>query len=165
MAANHFTLTSIPIEEKEVLKRLLELYLYDFSEFLPIDVNEDGCFGYPYVDEYWSDPVRHPFFVKVEGKLAGFVLVRSFPDHNNEQVYSIAEFFMMKRFRRHGLGKTVAHEIFRKFPGKWEVFQIRSNLPAIAFWRKSIAEYTRNDFQERKEEERVYQTFVSAPGL
>jgi len=156
-----FSLENVPVCEKEALGRLLELYIYDFSEFLPIDVNEDGCYGYQYLDEYWSDPVRHPYFIKVEGKLAGFVLVRSFPDPNDEPVFTIAEFFIMKRYRRHGIGKAVAHEIFRAFPGKWEVFQISSNLPAQAFWRRTIAEYTQNDFSEHEEEDKVYQTFVS----
>ncbi|MFP3390932.1 GNAT family N-acetyltransferase [Brevibacillus sp. SIMBA_040] len=156
-----FSLVNVPACEKDALRRLLELYIYDFSEFLPIDVNEDGYYGYEYLDEYWSDPVRHPYFIKVEGKLAGFVLVRSFPDSNDEPVFTIAEFFIMKRYRRHGIGKAVAHEIFRVFPGKWEVFQISSNLPAQAFWRKTIAEYTQNDFSEHEEEGKVYQTFVS----
>ncbi|MGG1664228.1 GNAT family N-acetyltransferase [Brevibacillus sp. NRS-1366] len=155
------TVVNVPAQEKQALKRLLELYIYDFSEFLPIDVDEEGIFGYPYFDEYWSDPARHPFFVKVDGKLAGFVLVRSFPNQSNESIYSIAEFFIMKRYRRHGIGMAVSHQIFRQFPGKWEVFQLKSNLPAIAFWRKSIADFTNRHFQEREEDNKVFQTFSS----
>lgn len=69
-----FTVVNAPVQEKQALKRLMELYIYDFSEFLPLDVDEEGFFGYPYFDEYWSDPARHPFFIKVDGKLAGFIL-------------------------------------------------------------------------------------------
>lgn len=156
-----FTVVNAPVQEKQALKRLMELYIYDFSEFLPIDVDAEGFFGYPYFDEYWSAPARHPFFIKVDGKLAGFVLVRSFPDQSNEPIYSIAEFFIMKRYRRNGIGRAVSHQIFRMFPGKWEVFQLKSNLPAQAFWQNSISAYTNQHFQEREEDGKVFQTFLS----
>lgn len=156
-----YTLSRVPVENKMSLSRLMELYSYDFSEFLPLDVNEEGYFGYPQLDEYWTDPNRHPFFVKVDDKLAGFVLVRSFPTSETGHTHSIAEFFVMKRYRRHGIGKSVAHQIFHMFTGKWEVFQLKSNLPAQAFWRSTICEFTNNQYEEREEERKVFQTFCS----
>lgn len=66
----------VPIEEKDkqILANLLELYEYDFSEFSNSDLDENGRYGYKYLDNYWQEENRHPFFIKVDDKLAGFVL-------------------------------------------------------------------------------------------
>lgn len=155
----------VPYEQKHTLKQLLELYTYDFTEFEAFEVDEDGLFGYDYFEEYWLEPTRHPFFVKVNGKLAGFVLVRVLPTPDSEvqQLHSIAEFFIMKRYRRLGIGKAVSHQIFHMFLGAWEVFQLENNLPAIGFWRASIRDYTANHYQEREADGKVIQTFISKP--
>ena len=38
--------------EKSVLRQLVELYAYDFSEYDDADVNEYGLYGYTYFDYY-----------------------------------------------------------------------------------------------------------------
>ncbi|AWX54478.1 MULTISPECIES: GNAT family N-acetyltransferase [Brevibacillus] len=163
---NHtFSIERVPFDQKHVLGQLLELYTYDFTEFEPFEVDENGLFGYDYFEEYWIEPERHPFFIKVNGKLAGFVLVRILPntDSTTHPLYSIAEFFIMKRYRRLGIGKAASHQIFKMFPGAWEVFQLENNVPAIGFWRASIRDYTANHYQERQEDGKVIQTFMSRP--
>ncbi|MFY0758443.1 hypothetical protein AB1K32_06135 [Metabacillus dongyingensis] len=67
----------------------------------------------------------------------------------------------MKKFRRSGLGKKIAHNIFQMYIGKWEIFQIERNKPAQSFWRKVIEEYTAGDYAERMVNGRVIQTFCS----
>ncbi len=86
------------IEQKPVLERLYQLYLYDFSEFEGSDVNQDALFEYKYLDHYWIEPGRFPFLIYVEGKIAGFVLVKShtFLQENRES-RTIAEFFVQFR--------------------------------------------------------------------
>jgi len=54
----------------------MELCQHDYSEYDGADVNEHGLFEYRYIDHYWTDSGRHPFVVRVSGRLAGFVLVR-----------------------------------------------------------------------------------------
>jgi len=134
-------------EDKSILRRMIELYQYDFSEFDGADLDAHGSYGYAYLDYYWLEESRHPFLVRVDGKLAGFVLVR-------DQAYlpgnqrSIAEFFILRKYRRRGVGRQVAFHIFDLFPGKWEVTEIEANLPAQQFWRRVIGEYTGGKFQE-----------------
>lgn len=137
------------IEQKSVLRNLLELYIYDFTEFGPYDVDSHGLYGYKYLDYYWNEEGRHPFIFYVEGKIAGFVLVRRyFIEDLNEYSYSIAEFFVMKRYRGQGIGKKVAFHIFTLFPGLWEVAQLKTNTPAQVFWRKVINDFTNGDYEE-----------------
>ncbi len=149
------------VEEKEVLKNLMQFYFYDFTEFMDGDVKENGQFGdYPYLDHYWTEDHRFPYIVEVEGRIAGFVFVRRILS-NEESYYSIAEFFIMKKYRRLGIGKQVATSIFDLHKGHWEVFQIEKNKPAQLFWRKVIDEYSSGNFQEREKDGGKIQLFES----
>jgi len=137
------------IEEKSILRNLMELYNYDFTEFDPDDVNEHGLFGYKYLDHYWTEENRYPFLIRVNEKLAGFVLVRKVGVNSlDNDIFSIAEFFVMKKYRKNGVGKRVANRVFDEFRGEWNVAQIENNLPAQHFWRKVISEYTQDQFEE-----------------
>jgi predicted acetyltransferase len=62
-------------DDRTVIRRLLQLYHYDFSEFDGGDVNPHGEYLHPYFDEYWTDSDRKAFLFRVEGALAGFALV------------------------------------------------------------------------------------------
>lgn len=147
-------LVQASINQKPILRNLIELYNYDFTEFDPDDVNEDGLYGYKYLDHYWTEENRYPFLIRVNDNWAGFVLVRKIgmnPNDNN--VYSIAEFFIMKKYRKLGVGKEIAKMIFDTFKGEWKVAQIEKNVPAQHFWRNIISEYTSGHFEEIKEPE------------
>jgi predicted acetyltransferase len=55
----------------------------------------------------------------------------------------MAEFFILRKFRRQRVGERAAVLLFDRFPGRWEVRQRSSNQPATAFWRSAIGRYTR----------------------
>ena len=130
-------------EQEPILANLLELYAPDFSHSLDIDLGPDGTFGYNDLALYWSQPGRHPFLVKVNNRLAGFVLVkRGSETSGSEAVWDMAEFFVVRRYRRRGIGSRVAHEVWRKFPGEWEVRVMRSNTAAFRFWAKAISVFS-----------------------
>ncbi|MBY6035976.1 GNAT family N-acetyltransferase [Fictibacillus nanhaiensis] len=157
------------IEQKTVLRNLLELYKYDFTEFDPEDVNDEGVYGYKYFDHYWIEPERFPFLIRVNEKYAGFALVRkmSLDEISMESHYSMAEFFVMKKYRKCGLGKKAAFYLFDLFPGKWEVAQMEENIPAQQFWMKVISNYTNENFTElrKKDWEGPIQTFYSCKNM
>ena len=128
---------------------MIELYNYDFSEFSNDDLNEYGYYGYPYIDKYWTEEGRYPFFIRVDGKLAGLVLVRSCCEYNNlERPHNIAEFFVMKKYRHKGVGKLAAIKVFDKYKGSWEISQWDNNIPAQKFWEKVISEYTNGEYDK-----------------
>ena len=66
-------------EQIPIIANLIELYAHDFSEFYHLELGVDGKFGFAPLPLYWSDPNRHPFLVRVDDKLAGFVLVTRTP--------------------------------------------------------------------------------------
>lgn len=136
----------VPFSKKMVLRHLIELYNYDFSEFTDEDVNEFGLYDYKFLDYYWTEPDRYPFFIKVDGQYAGFALVRK---HGDMAAFSMAEFFVMKKYRKMGVGKTVALYLFNMFKGKWELSAVEENVPAQMFWRKVIHEHSNGKFSEK----------------
>ncbi|MFS0727666.1 GNAT family N-acetyltransferase [Paenibacillus sp. 1P07SE] len=141
-------LLEVKEEQKSILRQLLELYEYDFSEYNDEDVNANGFFGYTYLDHYWTDEGRYPFFIMVENKYAGFVLVNS---HSylldDREGKSIAEFFIMRKYRSKGIGREAATQIFDKFKGWWEVRQHGDNEPSKRFWQRVIDTYTAGQYK------------------
>ena len=146
----NITLTPATLDEKPVLQRLMQLYLHDFTEFTGDDVDKFGKFPYR-LGEFWKNPHRRPFLIRVEDQIAGFVLAGLQATSlvvPPQKVNFIAEFFVMKKYRKHGIGEYAARWVFDQFPGEWEVDQIAKNLAAQAFWRKIIDRYTNGQFQE-----------------
>lgn len=148
----NITIDPVPMEQKSVLRNLLELYKYDFTEYDPEDINEHGLYEYKYLDHYWTEEGRHAYFVRADGKLAGFALLRQL-GHTDEgiAIYAMAEYFIMRKYRRSGLGREIAFRLFDRFQGVWRVAQIEENMPARHFWRKIVSEYTEGRFEELRE--------------
>ena len=131
------------------LANLFQYYVYDLSDVVGFDCGADGRFTLPSFDAYWSDPWRHPHLVRVEGKLAGFALVHHRSRiTGDENTWDVAEFFVLRKYQRRGVGGAVATRLFDAYRGAWEVRELAANHRAIAFWRRVIADYTRGAFTE-----------------
>ncbi len=129
-------------EEAPILTNLLQLYAHDFSEFLDVEIGADGKFTYNPLPLYWSEPGRNPFLLRVDGKLAGFALVKEGSAvSGNEDAWDLAEFFVLRGYRRRGVGTTAAHKLWRQFPGSWEVRVMQSNVAAQRFWKQVISDF------------------------
>lgn len=135
----------IPAERRQesILANLLELYIHDFSEFHNCELGEDGRFGYAKLPLYWNEPGKHAFLVRMDGKLAGFVLVGTGSTvSRGQQVWDMAEFFVLRAYRKRGVGTNVAHMVWKRFPGSWEVRVMPANVPAQRFWASAIMKFT-----------------------
>ena len=137
------------LDEKLVLRHLLELLQYDLSGIEDADVDATGLYGYQYLDHYWTDAERHPFLVRVNENLAGFVLVSGHTClAGDPNAKAISEFFVMRKYRGRGVGEQAAKCVFDLFPGTWEVRELAENPGAQEFWRKVIDRYTGGRFDE-----------------
>ena len=133
-----------------VLRRLMQLYLYDFAAIDDGAIADDGLYGdAATIESFWTDPRMTSFLVRVDGTLAGFVLVRDRARYAGDGTREISEFFILRRHRRRGVGGETARRVFDKFPGKWELTQITSNVEAQAFWRRVIGDYTGGRYEEQ----------------
>jgi predicted acetyltransferase len=156
----NFTLIQASKEHKIIIENLMQFYIYDFSEFVPNDVEDNGLFApYPHLENYWEEKNdKFPYIIIKNDKYAGFVLVRRIQSEKGSY-FSIAEFFILKKYRLGGTGKSVAFQIFDLHRGHWEVFQRNTNKPAQIFWKKVIKEYSKGQFRERSEDGKQIQTF------
>ena len=143
-------LEPVAARDKLALARLLELYVYDYSEYMDWDVDDRGEFGYEHLDDYWTDADRHPFFIRVDGRLAGFALVHSGTPHD------MAEFFVMRKYRRRGIATVAARLAFSRFPGEWQVRQMPENRAGTSFWHNAIPV----PFREELRDGRPFQFFL-----
>lgn len=143
------TIEPAPVELKPLMQTLMNLYFYDLAEYATAedwnpDLGEDGIYPNRYFAPYWTAEGiaegRRPFLIRVSGKPAGHIYVNqhSFSGKSDQ---SLAEFFVLRKFRGLGVGRAAAWLTFGLFPGVWEVAQTRKNFPAQAFWRKTISRY------------------------
>jgi predicted acetyltransferase len=136
-------------EDRPVLANLIQFYLYDFTDFKDWDVQEDGRFGDYGLDGCWTTDDRHPFLIRADGKLAGFAIVDSRSHLTGERgIWDVADFFVLRRYRKRGVGERAARRLFDRFRGRWEVRVMAGNLGAQAFWRTVIGRYTDGRFEE-----------------
>ena len=129
-------------EQQPILARLLQLYIHDFTEFHDLDLQADGTFAYSDLPLYWLDPGHHPFLILLDEKLAGFVLVKRGSEiSSSADVWDMAEFFILRRYRRRGCGAEAARQIWAQLPGPWEVRVMDSNPAALHFWQHAISAF------------------------
>ena len=139
-------------DEKNKMYALLQFALYDGSQYIDNDINDDCFFEYNWFDNYFTDTDRLAYFIKNKGKYLGMVLVNENLKFNKNGK-SIAEFLILPKYRRNHIGKRVAYDIFTKFKGNWEVEPMENNPIAYSFWHNVIAEYTNNNYIIKKVKE------------
>ena len=134
--------------EGPALRRLMQLYCYDFSDFSKMKMNDDGTFGNPEFIEEQFGAEHASYTLRCRGAMVGFAIVspRNFLT-GKSGVTDMAQFFVMRGYRREGVGRTAATILFDRHPGPWEVRVIEENLPAEAFWRSVIERYTSGAFK------------------
>src|SRR2546425_10075928 len=136
-------------EDTPVLRRLMQLYLYDLGTIDGWDIGDDGLYGIEArIEGFWTDPNRRSFLVRVDGKLAGFALVRDGAHFAGDGTREISEFLILRRYRRRGAGERVARRVFDLFPGRGEVTELGSNVEAQAVWRRGSGRYTGGRLQD-----------------
>ncbi len=149
------------IADRPLMTNVYQYYMYDFSDLVDdMDLLEDGRYSIDDLNGYWVEPWRHVFLVKVDGKIAGFALVDEPPPNQAEKYIEMAEFFVLRKFRKSGIGEYFARQLFDRYRGKWLVREISTNTGAIAFWRKIIGRYTNDQFAEQVWEGRRLRGFT-----
>lgn len=149
------TINLIPAVETDytTLHNLARFYSYDISEFYGDEpgweMEDDGLYGVG-IDfkKYFNNKHSFPFLIRYNGELAGFAIIdKDSIDPSAE--FNMAQFFILRTYKRKGLGKKAAFQCFEKFKGSWEVHVMPKNEAAYLFWRSIIGEFTANNFSEK----------------
>lgn len=117
--------------DRPIIGHLLELYLYDMAEIYRFPVGPDGLYAYDRLDEFWV----HPHLILSNDDIAGFALIiERCPITGRSPCYFMAEFFVMRPYRRQGLGTGCALGLIGEYPGLWHVGVVERNHQAAKFW-------------------------------
>ncbi len=131
-----------------LLRQLYELYCYDFSPMTQEEIGDDGCWtGDDFLDPWPED--LHIYLIRVDKRWAGFAWVAfgGYVDPNSAN-FLMDEFFILRKYRRRGVGEWAAVWLFNQYPGAWEVGEIPENTDAQCFWRTVIGRYTDDAYRE-----------------
>jgi predicted acetyltransferase len=79
----------------DTLKNLIEFGAYDLSELTGANISEKGSYIYNINHRDWyENPACDLYFIRVDGKLAGFVIIKHIPE---EDIYYLNHFFILVR--------------------------------------------------------------------
>jgi len=107
-------------EDRLPLYRMLDLYQHDLSDIWDQDLDAHGEYGYN-LDRFWREQDCHPFVVTVDGSYAGFALVDTAVKVGDDG-YWMEQFFILKKYRRRGIGQTLAQQVLEVAPFSRTVF-------------------------------------------
>ena len=74
----------------------------------------------------------------------------------------MAEFFILRKYRKRGVGRQVAFHVFDLFYGCWEIHQVHTNIVAQKFWRRVIGAYTENNYIETVMEDKDWMGIIQS---
>jgi predicted acetyltransferase len=151
----NITVTAVSVDEKEILRNLIEKYLYEFSQYDGYDVNDLGLYGYSYLDIYWTEENRFAYFIKVDNKLAGFFMVNDCKEIKIETDYTISEFFILHKYRKLGVGTYAVKYIFENLKGKYQLMHHPKNIVSKIFWNNIVKKSTNEKYEIIKDNDNV----------
>lgn len=133
--------------DRAALDGLLDSYLGELAMHRERPVGATDARTYHPLRLYWSEAARHPFFIVTGGRRVGFVLVREIEASG---VMQMAEFYVLPELRRSGVGRAALGEVWRRFPGPWELQVHLRNRAGIAFWSRCIGEFAAGPVRARE---------------
>jgi predicted acetyltransferase len=112
---------------------------------------------------WFANSSAHLLTILKDQQPVGFAMVRSGLTiaGRGPVDFSMAEFFVARPWRRHGVGQEAVRLIIDRFAGRWHIMEYLRNPGAVAFWRRVVSAYTAGKFQERAANGEVHQFFES----
>jgi len=140
---NDIEIVKATVDQQTIFANLLELMAYEHTEQWKFDIGDNGFYGYEELPLFWTDPNRYPYLIYVNDKISGLVIVqKGSPISDDKDIWDIAEFFIMKKYKKQGIGTKVAHKIWAQFKGCWQVRVLVENEIASAFWLQAIKKFS-----------------------
>ncbi|MBB5019154.1 putative acetyltransferase [Chitinivorax tropicus] len=119
-----------------IIRNLYQFYAYDSSDWEGSDVEENGQFYLDgdYLRRYWDEPGWSANLIKVNDEIAGFLLIEhdSLPDLPFPE---FADLFLLKRFRRMGIGQQIVEGVMLATAHPWIVMSYEADETSQAFWQ------------------------------
>ena len=130
-------------DQAELIRNLYQFYAYESSDWEQEDVEVAGRFYIheEHLQRYWQSVGWSANLVLVDGFIAGFVLVER-SELPGMDASELADLFILKRYRRQGIGRAVAHQLLHG-PGDWLLRCYALDPTAVAFCKAVVADLLR----------------------
>ena len=128
-----------------VFSQLQQLYMHDISEFTGIEPADSG--RYETEGVFCLDGIEN-HLIYLRGKPAGFLSYRCIAEGPLLPTYTLDHFFILRSYRKLGIGEEVSRILFDQVHGRWEVPVEITNEPAISFLRQVLRRYTLRNYRE-----------------
>lgn len=144
MSAPTLELFPTGAEHADVIRNLYQFYAYESSDWEQEDVEADGRFYLheAHMARYWQSPGWCASLVLVDGFIAGFVLVER-SELPGVEALELADLFILKRYRRQGIGRAVASQMLCSGAHDWLLRCFRQDEVSMAFCTRIVAELPR----------------------
>lgn len=119
---------------QQVIWNLFQFYCYDTSVYDGYDVEETGFYAMSqeYFAQYWTRPNWRAHLLRWNGAIAGFALLEDSDAVSGAM--EIADLFVMRRMRRHGIAAKVVRHFMESREVPWTVVVFDDADDAKAFW-------------------------------
>ncbi|MBV4531160.1 GNAT family N-acetyltransferase [Pseudomonas sp. SWRI107] len=127
-------------EQADLIRNLYQFYAYESSDWEQEDVEVDGRFYIhePHLQRYWHSPGWGAHLVLVDGFIAGFVLIEA-SEVPGINALELADLFILKRYRRQGIGSVVAGQFLADTRTAWLLRYHAQDSAAAGFCQALLA--------------------------
>jgi predicted acetyltransferase len=119
------------------------------SEWFDVDTLPDGSYAHEASSILAKE--HEAYLARIGTSIAGFALIGSSANWLGDiDAHDVHEFFVIRKFRRRGVGNEMATLLWNEHPGEWLVRVFEANAPAVLFWRAAISGYSLGAYQEER---------------
>ncbi|MDE1164942.1 MAG: GNAT family N-acetyltransferase [Pseudomonas sp.] len=131
-------------EHLSLIRNLYQFYAYESSDWEQEDVEVDGRFYIhdEHLARYWQDAGWSAQLLLVDGFIAGFLLIEK-SELAGIDALELADLFILKKYRRQGIGRALARQVLLGGQGDWLVRFYAQDEPARLFWRAVLDDLPR----------------------
>jgi len=151
---------------REWLRHVYSFYLHDLSQFEKHEytLSASGQWQPDHLPYWLTQPFCHPFVLLAGSVPVGFAFIGQapFPFMSEDVQFRLSEFFVLRAYRRAGIGRRAGVAALSRFSGSFELTVLDANAPALAFWRAVLPQAVAAPVRETTAPDLVRFTFTSA---
>ncbi len=136
------TLRAAHADDETLFDRLLQFYAYEFSA---LEAPGTGWIDLDSAGRYNVHLRRVPcaagagsHLILWHDKVAGFATIDRLNPSGLGCDWNVAEFFVLAKYRRNGIGTAAIVAMLAGRPGCWEAAVMPDNARGLAFWRQAL---------------------------
>jgi len=117
MPLQGLAISRIGTESDILLRKLFEHYCHDMSDWFDVDTGADGSYSYD-TAQVWASGLE-VYLARVDASIAGFAIIGSGAGWLGDiGARDVHELFVLRKFRRRGVGKQMAALLWNEYPGQ-----------------------------------------------